>query len=120
MSKSRFSLFVFLVSVSAIAAYGADENDAEYCTQDLVSFVVELEAYGNLNASTKGRDVYKNMGHWTDYSQCSIRPGQDGTSASATYYVDRHPDNETVFVTRMINDTGVSELLGPFKIGDLN
>lgn len=83
-----------------------------------VRLVAELEAFGNLNSSTKGRDVYKNMGHWTEYSQCMIKPGQDGTSASATYHVDRHSDNETIFVTRIINDTGIGELFGPFKIGD--
>ena len=118
MRKSRLSLASFLLSVSAMTAYAADEIEPEDCTQSLVSFVAELEAYGNLNSSTKGRDVYRNMGDWTEYSQCKIKPGQDGTSASATYYVDRHPDNQTVFVTRIMNDTGISELFGPFKISD--
>jgi len=98
-----------------LAAHAADEGGAEICGQDLVSLVAEQEAFGNLNSSTKGRDIYKQLGHWTEYTQCKLKSGQDGTSPIYTYHVDLHPDNKTVFITRIANDTGVSELFGPFQ-----
>lgn len=109
-----FAPAMLIILASILAAPAAADESVEKCGQELVTLVAELEAYGNLNSSTEGRDVHNQLGESATYTLCRMQPGQDGTSSSSTYFVSLHEDDVTIFITSIANDTGVSKVYGPF------